>query len=210
MQEREKALNNFLRVSDQGIFSFGKELKVDWGYSKECEDLLGTEALEGKSIADLFYNDENKQKEFQDIFALIYKNNIDPQEIFDLLDKEVTIGEKEISLQYTCLDAKRIMCVMTNVTEKKKLYNKLKTEQELHEHILKIVSNNKFFGSFLREAENLFQTLDDVTSPASQERTTQAKSNEKGKTISTISREDIQSLILEVHDFKANAGLFWL
>ena len=50
MKEREKALNNFLKVSDQGIFSFGKNLKMEWGYSRECEELLDLKNLEGRSI----------------------------------------------------------------------------------------------------------------------------------------------------------------
>ena len=53
---------------------------------------------------------------------------------------------------------------MTNITEKKKLHTKLKREQELHEHILRVVSNNKFFTSFLKEAEKLFGDLDSILS----------------------------------------------
>ena len=192
MKEREKALNNFLKVSSQGIFSFGKDLKIDWGYSQECEKLFGMKNLENKSIPILLYRDKKKQKEFREICALFFENNTNSEEVFTLLDKTLLLGEKEISLEYICLDLQRIMCVMTNTTEKKKMRAELKAEQELHEHILKIISNNKFFTSFYQGAEKMFCNLDNILS-------TEAEST---------SPEDIQTLILCVHDFKANAGFF--
>ena len=190
MKEREKALNNFLRVSDQGIFSFDKNLQVEWGYSKECEDVLAVKGLEGKSIPKLFYKDEREQQEFQKVFQLIFENNVNAKEAFGLLDEEISLGDKELSLEYTRLDKDKIICVMSNITEKKKLRTRLKAEQELHENILKIISNNKFFSSFLREAESLFNALDDLLDDKYD-----AAAGEK-------------NLVLRVHDFKANSAFF--
>ena len=192
-KESENALHTFFRVSDQGIFSFGRDLKISWGYSLECEDILGSHELEGQNIADIFYKNEKQREEFQEVIALIYDHSVEPKEALNLLDQELRIAMRDIALQYFYSeDTKKIICIMTDVTEEKSLNARLAKEQGVHERVLKIVSNNKFFGSFLSEAESLMRCLDDII---------------QGEEIILKSIE-IHSLILRVHDFKANSGFF--
>ena len=198
MKEREKALNNFLRVSDQGIFSFGKSLTIDWGYSQECEDILGVKALEGRSIPDLFYKKQTKQEEFRRAFKLYFEGRMGPEATFRFLESKISIpdtsgNEKSISIDYKVLEDSRIICTMTDESEKEELKEKLSAEKKVQESLIKVVVNAKYFKSLLREAEGLFAKFQEVFST---------------KDVKNLDKASLEYLLFAVHDFKANLSFF--
>ena len=198
MKEREKALNNFLKVSNQGIFSFDKSLTIDWGYSQECEDILGVKDLEGRSIPDLFYTNQTKQEEFQRTFELYFQSKIKPDVAFRFLDDKISIldnsgNRKRLSIDYKALEDAKIICTMTDESEKEELKAKLSAEKKVQESLMKVVVNTKYFKSLLREAEVIFARFQEIISE---------------KDMKSPGTASLEHLFFAVHDFKANLSFF--
>ncbi len=197
--EKTKALlANFLSLSSQGFFSFGSAMQIELGYSQECHKILAQESLEGKKVSDVIFPPGLKRKEFQDAFALYFEGKVDIEIIAKLLDSKIFIYDsfgqvKDIRIEYQEIEGKRIMCILTDESEKKELAQLLSSEQEEKDRLLKSVANSKYFKHTLAEASELFALFTEFR----QLKKTQKQNLHAWK-----------SLFLAVHNFKANLSFF--
>ncbi len=190
LNERTRALNDFLSLTNQGFFSFGREVRIEKGYSKECERIFGIQDLEDKEVTKILFSPKEtmKQKNFSDSIRLIFSGELRPEVIFRLLENNVHINNKEIDLEYKRIDDERIMCIMTDVTKTRELEKKLSSDKDVQNHLFKIISNARYFANFMEEVKNLFSFLEILDS---------------FKDV-----ENIKSYILQVHNIKAGFGFF--
>jgi two-component system chemotaxis sensor kinase CheA len=174
-------------VTGDGFLSFGPDFRVKPEYSRACEVIFGGE-IAGKRLPDLLYMEDQPKKDFVSGLELYFGGTARPEVIFDLLDSEVTIGERVIHLDYRAIDEQTVMCSLSDITGQKQLEAQVEEQERRRSLILRVVSNRPHFGSFVEEAESLFQVLE---SAAAEPGGAAANSEE---------------VLMRLHTFKGNAN----
>ena len=188
IEERTRAIQNMLDVSGQGFLSFGPDLKIKGNYSKICEIILN-QKIPGKKIHELlFYKDDEKKNDFSDGFSLFFSGRTKGEVIFDLMEKEIDYGEKTLRVEYRTISDKEVLCIITDITTEKTLQDKLRKDDENKNIILQVISHQKYFSSFVSEANNLFDFMNAVGS--------------------SKTTDDFETLQRDLHTFKGNASFF--
>ena len=198
LQEKERALKNFLTLTNQGFFSFGSSMEIEVGYSQECHKILVQDNLEKKNPAEVLFEPGIKRDDFSESFRLYFQGKIAANALVRLLDEKIMIQKtsddfKEIRVEYQEIEDNRFMCILTDESDKKELSTKLLSEREVQDHLAKVVMNGKYFGYLLNEAKELFSSLQKITSAD--------KAEASGV-------EFFKSIMLDVHDLKANLSFF--
>jgi len=147
LSQQTKKVTDLLNNAAQGFLSFDKDFLVDKEYSVECEYLLGKD-LKGKDITQLLFASQSRNillfKE-NILDALDANNELTSSLILSLLPDELIINKRAVLVKYKIISDEKIMLILTNVTEKKKLQNKMKKEQQIHKMIVSIVSDSSQF-----------------------------------------------------------------
>lgn len=147
LNEKANKVTDLLNNSAQGFLSFGKDFLIDEEYSLECEYLLGKD-LEKKDISKLLFSKKKEKIEFFKetiIDSLNEKSELTASLLLSLLPKELLIEKRAVEFEYKILSEKKIMMILTNTTEKKKLEIKIKKEQSILKMIVSIVSDSAQF-----------------------------------------------------------------
>ena len=175
------SLRNLLDNVGQGLLTFGKNLIVHQDYSFECQRIFGKE-IGNKVFSQLIYPDNREEALFveqilQEVFNCkeVHRTNV----FISLMPKEIELYNKHISLEYKLVDniyspsEKAIMVVMTEITEKKMLENKVKEEEEMMSMVTNVAGNfssfmecvkefQYFYGSKLHEILESKQTVSEI------------------------------------------------
>lgn len=142
-----KELKNLLDNAKQGFLTFGKDFAVNEVYSIQCRSIF-REDIENKKIEDILFNNNLEEKNlFQSIMEEIF-NTSDEYKIkilMELLPEEIKINDKNIVIGYkiianveSCRE-KIVMLILTDVSEKRQLENKIEEEKNLLKMIVNVV-----------------------------------------------------------------------
>ncbi len=193
VRERTRAIQSLLDFSGQGFLSFGPDLIVGPEHSRECEQIFGTPIV-GEWLPALLYDEERRRSEFSDALALVFSGTCRPEVAFELLDDTVDLNEKVVELEFRRIDASRMMCSLRDVTEERRLSEKVAEANELREMLLGIVVNRAQFARLRHEAQQVLDAMREHVTDGFFE----------------ASRSDRDVLVRTVHTFKANAGVLKL
>lgn len=185
--QRTRSIQSLLDVTGDGFLSFGPDYKVRPEYSRACEVIFGGE-ITGKRLPDLLYIEDQPKKDFTDGLDLYFSGTAKPEVIFDLLDSEVTIGDRVIELDFRAIDESTVMCSLSDATGQRQLEAQVEEQERRRSLILRVVSNRLHFASFVSEAESLFQMLDGAA---------------RGEGSIEL---DSEELLVKLHTFKGNAN----
>ena len=187
VSQRTRSIQSLLDVTGDGFLSFGPDYMVRAEYSRACEVIFGSE-IAGKRFPDLLYIEDQPKRDFTDGLDLYFTGKARPEVIFDLLDSEVTVGERVIELDFRAIDDSTVMCSLSDATGQKQLEAQVEEQERRRALILRVVSNRTHFASFVEEAESLFQVLE-------------AASRGQGAIAM-----DSEELLIMLHTFKGNAN----
>ncbi len=167
LQQSNEKLYELLNNTEQGFLSCNINMQIEPDYSLQCTKILEEVDLKEKNIATLLFNNDITKKEtFKFGFNLIVNEEdcYKQEEFFSLMPKEHFLNEKYIKIEYKMLSNSRIMLILTDTTNQKKLKNKLVKERELHRMIIAVISDsNQFwetkaeFHTFLSHLHTLIQ-----------------------------------------------------
>lgn len=162
--QRTKEIENLLNNAGQGFLSFNKNMHIGIKYSNEAKHIFDQE-IAGLNITHLLYEDAEKQTFLQTTLENILAEDEMKQEIFiSLLQKEFIINGKFIEVEYKVLDQDNFMMILTNITDKKELANKIKKEQQLLKMVVEIVTTQEQFNNLKEEYDNFILTIDEYKS----------------------------------------------
>jgi len=187
VEQRTRSIQSLLDVTGDGFLSFGSDYLVRPEYSRACDVIFGTE-ISGVRFPDLIYLEDQPKRDFTDGVDLYFSGKAKAGVIFDLLDKEVMIGERVIVLDYRAIDESTVMCSLSDATGQRQLEAQVEEQERRRSLILRVVSNRSHFANFVNEAERLFQLLETVT---------------PGSGNAELGSDD---LMLRLHTFKGNAN----
>ncbi|MCX7786772.1 MAG: ATP-binding protein [Spirochaetes bacterium] len=160
VKERTEALRDLFDHMEEGILSFGSDLKVAPDYSRECERLFGKK-IEGQSVLDLI-DPEGKDRAalFRRALTAAFRTR-DPyqQEVYlSLLPSEVSLKGRILQVKIRVLNPERMMMILKDITYNRKLEEQLTQEQQILKFVVNALGNRTYFldtietfEGFLRE-----------------------------------------------------------
>lgn len=168
LRARNDAVKNLLDNAGQGFLSFGADLVVFEELSLECVKLFH-ENPAGKSILKLLsrHAPEELRGLFTQVFESVFKDeeSLKQKVYLSLLPSEIAIFDRIVRLEYKLLaesDVKKLMLVMTDVTDKKELERRMEEERANLRMIVKALSNQADLVHGLDD----FKTFFSETAPA--------------------------------------------
>jgi two-component system chemotaxis sensor kinase CheA len=201
VEQRTLAVRNLLDSAGQGFMSFGADLIVSDEHSLECNRIFKEEVAKA-SIPQLLYpGDLEEQKLLKSILDEYFQEqDVHAKElIFSLLPSEIEIHRVPIQLNYKIIadnreqKAEALMVILTDISEKRLLENKMDVERHLLKMVVKVVTNFDDFVEMVREYEYFYQT----------------EINEILQSDGALSQQ-IMTLFKRVHTIKGNSGLMYL
>lgn len=163
IKKKNDKLKDLLDNTNQGFLSCSKNMLIENDYSLKCEEILG-ENLENKDISILLFNDDyKKQDTFRFGFNLIVNEEdiLKQEQFFSLMPKEHYINDLTIKIEYKSLPNNRIMLILTNVSENKKLEEKIENERIVYRMVISVIINNSQFWEIKEEFSTFVSDLMD-------------------------------------------------
>lgn len=142
---KTEKVTSLLDNSGEGFLSFKGDFLVEDEYSNECENMLGGE-IAGKEIYKLLFpGDTYMQNLLIDGLNNIYaeSDSYYTDILISLLPKECIVNEKILSLRYRLLDEQRAMMIITDMTENRKLQEKIEDEQKKLSFVVSAIKNRQ-------------------------------------------------------------------
>ncbi|MDF2839370.1 MAG: putative CheA signal transduction histidine kinase, partial [Clostridia bacterium] len=163
-EKQRKAVHRLLDNIGQGLLTFGSNFMVHRDYSKECRAVFGRD-IENKSFSQLIYPDNRAESRFvEDLLDEIFKckEPYKTEVYISLLPKEVELNNKYIKLEYKLVEnsdtplEKELMVIITEITEKKLLENKVKEDAEIIQMVANVAGNFNSFKECIREYQYFY------------------------------------------------------
>ena len=153
LADKSDRLAGLLNNSGQGFLSFSPDLAVEPEYSRECVTFFGKEVA-GESVAALLFPED---KEERDRFGSNIERIVQTADEFQrdillsLMPKELFLNDRYLDIAYRLLGAERLMLIITDITEQRRLEARVAEEQ----------TRLRFIVAAATESAELFEVLDD-------------------------------------------------
>ena len=143
-------LKALLDNSGQGFLSFGEDLIVDAEYSLACESMLGLTPAGMTADRALFSSDEKKAELFRRA-AEVFRQCEDYKRrtvLLSLFPRDIRRGGLMIDAEYRRIDNDRLMAILTDVTEERRLAEKLETNYRRQDMVVAaVIESRDFFAA---------------------------------------------------------------
>jgi two-component system chemotaxis sensor kinase CheA len=157
------SIKNLLDNAGQGFLSFGKDYIIDKEHSLECNNIFNTQ-IGGLDYIDLiseFYPLEKKEQ-FEMILKSYFQNKIPIKDeaFLWLMPKVCVINLKTIKLEYkriNFLGKKKIMIILTDISEKAALEKWMEKERQNQRLIIKALKNFSELNRMLEDISEIFR-----------------------------------------------------
>ncbi|WP_274365500.1 ATP-binding protein [Paenibacillus thermotolerans] len=161
--QKEKSVRNLLDNARQGFLTFGPSLTVDDEFSAECTRLYGG-SIAGRSFPELLAGADDEQRIFVErlLVKLFQETDAGKRNVYmPLLPDETRIGERHVQVEYKMIpadgdagsEAERCMVILTDITEKRQLQNRMEEERNTLQMVVKVVVNYNDYASVVQSFE---------------------------------------------------------
>ncbi|MBM7558908.1 ATP-binding protein [Marinitoga litoralis] len=140
LNETKMNLKLLLDNSEEGFFTFGNDFLINRDYSNECLKIFDKNDIFKINALILLFGEEHELE--KKILNHIFENNEKEDVYLDLLPTEIKINNKFLKIRYKILHLekeKKIMCIVSDITEKKNLEEKLEIEMNNNKMIINII-----------------------------------------------------------------------
>ncbi len=154
LERKSLQIKNLLDNVGQGFLTFGPDLLIDAEYSQECNRIF-LQSPAGQTLAQVLYPGDREQADFlETVFTrLLHLDNLDKINLYmPLLPSDIQINNRWISLEYQIVaqaagsDSKYIICILTDITEKRLLEEKMEEERSSLRMVVKAIV---YYDTFL-------------------------------------------------------------
>ncbi|MEI7026566.1 ATP-binding protein [Paenibacillus sp. y28] len=169
VERRTAEIRNLLDHARQGFMSIGPDLTVRGEYSVECVRLLGCEPG-GLPVGPLLYpEDEEGQLLLLSILTSYYEESdaMRKELMFSLLPEELHLHGRIIKAEYQCIpwtgqpseeQADRIMIMLTDYTETRRLEHRMQEEQRMLQMVVQTITHPEEYMRITKDFETFHQT----------------------------------------------------
>ncbi|MBG07354.1 MAG: hypothetical protein CME68_01220 [Halobacteriovoraceae bacterium] len=166
IEERNKNINTMINHLEQGFFTFGDSGIIDSGASKFSLEIFGVKKVEGKNIKDLFSLGGISVDFTEKWVGNVFKGKIPFKDIVSLGPKKMEIWGKTINLDFKPiykdedeLTLQKVVCIASDVTEKKQVDEKVEKEKEYAFMILSVFDSPMTFIDLFNHFESVVQNI---------------------------------------------------
>ena len=166
LKEKTEQISQLLDNAEEGFLSFGESLVVNSEYSKECEFIFQKEIYD-ENIVELLFT---KQGEDKELFTKVMNDIFNPkikkrrkEVLLQLLPKEFSILNSYIKVEYKIINAEKMMLVLVDISEKKKLQEKIELEKNILKMIVSVVSDIGEFKDLVHEYYTFCDSIKNYT-----------------------------------------------
>ena len=155
LRETQNNLANLLNNAGQGFLTFGADLAIDPEYSLECKRIFGHDITGDNPLELIFKNAdfELAKQVFRDVFE---KDSAKAELYLTLLPEEIRVDGKLLEMKYKYIAQEKVMCIITDITEKRELENKLETERHNLKMAITAIVNQGLFKKYLNDFREYF------------------------------------------------------
>lgn len=158
VMQKTFSIKNLLDNADQGFMTIGRDFMVQKDFSLECVNIF-EEKIENRSFPSLICKGSEERKYMELILLKILDTeNLSKQELYmSLLPSEAVVRGKNISLKYKIIEnseihqQKVLMVIITDITEKRSLEDRLEHERKTLKMIVKAVTDRTDFIKCIEE-----------------------------------------------------------
>jgi two-component system chemotaxis sensor kinase CheA len=204
-------VGTLLNNSGQGFLSFGRDLLVEEGFSQECQRIFGCDVL-GQSLPELLCADDAGQRGFIEKTLRLVMNSADDRLRRDaylgLLPAEYRLGERDCKAEYRLLDDERMMLILTDVTDEKRLKERLAHERLRVEFVVHALESRDDLLEMLRDFETFrSRVLPDLLSFERQQQTLLAEVFRHIHTFKSLfAQASLPTIPNVMHDLESRLG----
>ena len=141
--------------SGQGFLSFGADLVVHSECSRACEAMLGLSPV-GQAAPEALYEDAAHADLLRSVAAKLWaeENEWKRELMLSLLPGDIRREDRALKAEYKLLENDDVMVVLTDVTDEKRLEDKVRSERQRLEMVVAAVT----------ESRDFFDTVEDFRS----------------------------------------------
>ncbi|MBI1905019.1 MAG: PAS-domain containing protein [Rhodocyclales bacterium] len=146
-EAQREQLANLLDNSGQGFLSFGADMVVDAECSRACEAMLGGSPA-GRHAAEVLFGEQQTHADLLRATIPLVVAESDPwicATMLSLLPGEFPRHERLFKAEYKRLENRRVMVILTDVTEQRLLEAKVEAERRRLEMIVSAVTDSRDF-----------------------------------------------------------------
>ena len=179
LSEKNSSFKNLLDNADQGFFSFGSDLIISEEYSSGCMQLFG-DAIGGKNFTDLIEKhvpDDIKRSMLLILNHVFSSEKTLQQKIYlSLMPSEISINAQVIRIDYKIIQhfsQKKVMLILTNITDKKNLEMQAAEERKNLAMIVKAIAEKSDLKLAIEEFKHFIHKRSPVIIASSTEPATE-------------------------------------
>jgi two-component system chemotaxis sensor kinase CheA len=199
LEKKSNSIKNLLDHAGQGFLSFSSDFLIEEDYSLECEKII-ERSLRNVSYLELIsLLFEERMVAVQQMALQRYfdsSSKIKDEAYLSLLPNECEIGEKTIRLDYKPIEflgEKKLMVVLTDISEKVALERSMEEERQNQRLIVKALTNSGDINNMFEELKEFFETGIRLTLANNQ-----------------VGEEVFNEIFRQVHTFKGDFAQFGL
>lgn len=164
-------LKRLLDNTGQGFLYFNEDLLCGNEYSAECLRLFAAQDITGCSMLELLFPADEAQRSFVTrIMDNIFTKGPDMREVYlSLLPAEITLHNRVIQLEYKPISRTAgaagdiaIMMILTDITEKRALEQKMEDEKNILRMVVTIVGNYRDFKELINDYRDFCCNLEGI------------------------------------------------
>ncbi len=159
VKEKTKKIRHLLDNVGEGFLTLNQDFLINHEYSKECEIILG-DNIAHKDISKIIFKNLTEADTFKKNLNIVLKvkNKNAQKSALTLLPEEITIREKTLSVKYKIID-NSFMLILTDISEKKSLENKIKNDQNMLKMTVAIITGNDVFFDLKNDFEYFMNNI---------------------------------------------------
>ena len=161
VEQKSQNITNLLDNAGQGFLSFGRDMIVHEEISKETLSIFEMNIV-GKNIIELLYPNDKQRQDFitSSMHDILDEDESMSEVMMSLLKKEFLINDKYIEFKYKVLHNNTFMLVLTDITSKKKLDQKIQDEQQTLKMVVETVTSIEQFTEVKNDYESMIDKID--------------------------------------------------
>ena len=139
LEEKNRKIKQLLDHANQGFLYFDKSMKIGGEHSIIAEEIFEKNII-GSKITELLYEEEIDQQLYveESLIDILDMDSLRQELMLSLLETDFVINGKSIKIEYKILDNNSYMLILTDITEKIELDEKLKEEQQILKMVVEV------------------------------------------------------------------------
>ncbi len=163
--ERTSSIRNLLDNAGQGFLSFGRDMIIHKDYSAECRRLFGT-SIYGMDFASLLFPGDAEQQDYVRKVAgkiLALEDQEQVELYLPLMPDIIVLNGFTIHFEYKLIkedsfsNEKKIMAILTDITERCVLENQMEQEKNTFKMVVKVVTSHHDFLILVSEFQEFLR-----------------------------------------------------